>query len=166
PVIHTMHTLGAAKNYAIPGIEPLHRIEGEALICAHAQVLIANTADEKQELIKFTGVPEERVQVVRPGVDHRIFRPVGTNRWPGRRGNQVPKTLLTGRIQPYKLRHVLLAALAVLRARALKPLPVPHFPGAASGSATYDVPAYAQRLGIAQQCSFSSPVSPTVLASY
>src|SRR5699024_12268699 len=31
---------------------------------------------------------------------------------------------------------------------------------------TYDVPAYAKRLGIAQHCSFSSPVSPTVLASY
>lgn len=166
PVIHTMHTLGAAKNSAIPGSEPLHRIEGEALICAHAQVLIANTADEKQELIKFTGVPEERVQVVRPGVDHRIFRPVGTNRWPGRPANQAPKILFAGRMQRYKGPHVLLEALAVLRDRGLKTLPVAHFTGAASGSATYDVPAYAKRLGIAQQCSFSSPVSPTVLASY
>src|SRR5699024_9543939 len=57
-VIHTMRTLGATKNSAIPGSEPLHRIEAETLICAHAQVLIANTADEKQELIKFSGVRE------------------------------------------------------------------------------------------------------------
>src|SRR5699024_12553473 len=100
---------------AIPGSEPLHRIEGEALICAHAQVLIANTADEKQELIKFTGVPEERVQVVRPGVDHRIFRPVGTNRWPGRPANQAPKILFAGRIQRYNGSNYFIANLDVAR---------------------------------------------------
>ncbi len=166
PVIHTMHTLGAAKNSAIPGSEPLRRIEAEALICANAQVLIANTAGEKQELIKYTGIAAERVQVVRPGVDHGVFRPVGLSRWPGREANQAPKILFAGRMQRHKGPHVLLEALAALRDRDLKILPVAHFTGAVSGSATYDVPAYAKRLGIAQQCSFSPPVSPTVLATY
>ena len=166
PVVHTMHTLGAAKNSALPGSEPLHRVEAEALVCAHAQVLVANTADEKQQLIDFTGIAEERVQVVEPGVDHSIFRPVGVTRWPGRHANQAPRILFAGRMQRHKGPHVLLEALAVLRDRGLKTLPVAHFTGAASGSASYDVPAYAKQLGIAQQCSFSSPVSPSVLASY
>lgn len=166
PVVHTMHTLGAAKSSAKPGSEPLHRMESEALICARAQVVIANTADEKQELMKFTGVSAERVQVVHPGVDHGVFYPAGMSRWPGRQIDQAIKILFAGRMQEHKGPHVLLEALAALQQRDLKILPVAHFTGAVSGAATYDVPAYAERLGIAQQCSFSSPVSPTVLASY
>src|SRR5699024_12108109 len=91
------------------------------------------------ERIDWAGVTEERVQVVRPGVDRRIFRPVGTNPWRGRPANQAPKILFAGRMQRYKGPHVLLEALAVLRDRGLKTLPVAHFTGAASGSATYDV---------------------------
>lgn len=81
PMVHTMHTLGAAKNSSQPGSEPAHRVERERYIAAKASVLIANTAAEKHELIQHTGVAPERVVVVPPGVDHHIFTPDGPAVW-------------------------------------------------------------------------------------
>ena len=166
PVVHTMHTLGAAKNNSSPGSEPTYRVEREAFIGAHASMLTANTAVEEAELIHHTGVDRDRVAVVHPGVDHRIFSPEGPANWPGKIHPGVPKVLFAGRMQPFKGPHILVEALAVLRHRGHRALPVVHFTGAASGQHQYDVQARAYLLGVAQHCSFSSPVSPTVLASY
>lgn len=166
PVIHTMHTLGAAKNISSPGSEPPHRVEREAYIGAKASMLTANTAVEKQELIQHTGVDADRVLVVHPGVDHHLFSPEGASQWPGKHVPRSPKVLFAGRMQSFKGPHVLVEALAILRQRGHRVLPVVHFTGAMSGQNRYDVRERAFLLGVAEQCSFSPPVSPTVLASY
>lgn len=166
PIVHTMHTLGAAKNSSQPGSEPAHRVERERYIAAKASVLIANTAAEKHELIQHTGVAPERVVVVPPGVDHHIFTPDGPAVWPGRHNQAGPKVLFAGRMQSFKGPHVLVEALAELRRRGHSTLPTVHFTGAVSGQQDYDVHARAYLLGVAEYCSFSRPVSPTVLARY
>ena len=166
PMIHTMHTLGAAKNSSVPGSEPAYRVERERYITAKASVLTANTAAEKQELVVHTGVAPERVVVVPPGVDHHIFTPDGPVVWPGKHDQAGPRVLFAGRMQPFKGPHVLVEALAALRRRGHAVLPTVHFTGALSGQNHYDVHAQAYLLGVAQYCSFSQPVSPTVLASY
>ena len=166
PVIHTMHTLAAAKNTSAPGSEPTYRVEREAYIGTHASMLTANTAVEEAELILHTAVDPTRVTVVHPGVDHHIFSPQGPTNWPGKRHPDGPKVLFAGRMQPFKGPHVLVEALAVLRDRGHRTLPDVHFTGAASGQQQYDVRARAHLLGVASHCSFSAPVSPTVLASY
>ena len=166
PVIHTMHTLGAAKNSSAPGSEPAHRVERENYIAAKVSVLTANTAAEKEELIQHTGVAPHRVVVVPPGVDHHIFTPQGPTVWPGRQAHKGSRVLFAGRMQPFKGPHVLVEALAELRRRGHATLPTVHFTGAVSGQQDYDVHARAYLLGVARYCSFSRPVSPTVLASY
>lgn len=166
PAIHTMHTLGATKNKSAPGTEPAYRIECENFICAHAQVITANTVIEKQELVQHTGVHPDRVTVIHPGVDHRVFRPYGPARWPGRVRDGSPKVLFAGRLQYYKGPHVLLQALAILRDRGAAVLPLLHFTGAVSGDSAYDLRAQAYLLGIHEQVSFSAPVSPDTLAEY
>lgn len=166
PVIHTMHTLGATKNSSVPGTESNYRIEREAYIGAHSEVIVANTPVEKQELVEHTGVDPERVQVVHPGVDHNIFQPSGPDWWPGRTPGAAPKILFAGRIQHYKGPHVLLQALAVLRDRGFRTIPVIHFTGAASGDPGYDLRAMAHLLGVAQYVSFSPPVAAETLAQY
>lgn len=166
PVTHTMHTLGATKNSSAPGTEPLYRIEREAFICAQAQVVTANTLVEKQELVQYTRVDPERIEVVHPGVVHEIFQPDGPAVWPGRITDAAPRILFAGRQQRYKGPHVLLQALATLRNRGFHTLPVVHFTGAVSGSPEYDLHAQAHLLGVAQWCSFSSPVTPETLAGY
>ena len=166
PVVHTMHTLGGAKNSSAPGSEPAYRIEREAYIGAKADMLTANTQVEKHELLKHTEVDANRVEVVHPGVDHEVFSPEGPSRWPGRDTGGGPRLLFAGRMQPYKGPHVLVDALAVLRRRGHEVLPQIHFTGAVSGQRTYDVQARAYLAGLSQQCSFSAPVQPSVLASY
>lgn len=166
PVVHTMHTLGATKNSSSPGSEPPYRVEREAFICAQSHVVTANTMVEKQELVQHTAVIPQRVEVVHPGVDHHVFCPDGESVWPGRMTPNVPRILFAGRQQRYKGPHVLLQALAILRDRGFHTLPVLHFTGAVSGSPDYDLHAKAHLLGVAQWCSFSSPVSPEMLASY
>ena len=166
PVVHTMHTLGATKNSSAPGTEPRHRVDQEAFIASRADVLTANTAVEKAEIVHYSGTQVDRVQVVHPGVDHLVFHPEGTRMWPGRELEAGPKILFAGRLQPYKGPHVIVEALAVLRDRGFDQLPVVHFTGAVSGSDDYDVPAHAHTLGVAQYCSFSVPVKPRTLASY
>lgn len=165
PVVHTMHTLGAAKNASAPGTEPAYRVEREAFISAKVSALIANTSVEKQELIKHTGVEAHKIAVVHPGVDHSIFDPEGPDTWPGRDIPEAPRVLFAGRLQQFKGPHVLIDALADLNKRGVEPLPVIHFTGAASGSATYDVRARSHLLGVSKQCSFSDPVTPGTLAS-
>lgn len=165
PVVHTMHTLGAAKNASAPGTEPSYRLEREAFISAKVSALIANTSVEKQELIKHTGVEAHKIAVVHPGVDHNIFGPKGPSYWPGQDISEAPRILFAGRLQQFKGPHVLIDALADLHKRGFKPLPVVHFTGAASGSATYDVRSRSHLLGVAKQCSFSEPVTPGTLAS-
>ncbi|HJF14581.1 MAG TPA: glycosyltransferase [Enteractinococcus helveticum] len=165
PVVHTMHTLGAAKNASAPGTEPSYRLEREAYISAKVSALIANTAVEKQELIKHTGVEAEKIAVVHPGVDHDIFEPYGPRHWPGQHTSEAPHVLFAGRLQQFKGPHVLIDALADLKKRGFQSLPVIHFTGATSGSATYDIRSRSHLLGVARQCSFSDPVTPETLAS-
>lgn len=166
PVIHTMHTLGASKNTSAPGTEPLHRVEAEAFICTQADVITANTVVEKHELMHHTGIEPNRVSVVHPGVDHRIFKPQGLTHWPGRAVGSAPKILFAGRFQQYKGPHVIVDALAALRDRGFHTLPTVHFTGAVSGTDKYDLQARAHLLGVAQYFSFSAPVRPERLASY
>lgn len=166
PVVHTMHTLGAAKNSSEPGSEPPYRIERETYISLNASALTANTAVEKRELVHHTGVDPARVVVVHPGVDHSVFSFEGPAEWPGRQIGDSLKVLFAGRLQPFKGPHVLIEALVELRKRGHQPLPTIHFTGAASGQHDYDLHAKAYLLGVAQQCSFSGPVAPAVLARY
>ncbi|HEY4535981.1 MAG TPA: glycosyltransferase [Enteractinococcus sp.] len=165
PVVHTMHTLGAAKNASAPGTEPGYRLEREARIALNADALTANTIVEKQELLHHTGVSTTKVTVVHPGVDHEVFRPDADSLWPGRSTLPGPRILFAGRFQHFKGPHVLIDALASLRNRGWTTLPVVHFTGASSGSAHYDLRARAHLVGVAQYCSFSDPVTPLELAS-
>ena len=165
PVVHTMHTLGAAKNASAPGTEPPYRLERERLISTKASALIANTEVEKDELMQHTGVSAQKITVIHPGVDHSIFDPEGPTYWPGRDNVGSPRILFAGRLQHFKGPHVLIDALAELQNRGVDPLPVIHFTGASSGSQTYDVRARAHLLGVAKSCSFAPPVTPETLAS-
>lgn len=166
PLVHTMHTLAAAKNTVSPGTEPAFRVDREAFIAATADAVIANTPVEAIELREHTPVQEHRLHVVTPGVDHQVFSPEGPAYWPGNSGHSGPKVLFAGRFQPFKGPHILVDALAVLAHKRHFEPPVIHFTGANSGSTTYDIRARAHLLGVAEYCSFSAPVPPEVLAQY
>lgn len=106
PLVHSQHTLGRVKNRFLPpgGMpEPDSRIAGEEAVMRAADVLVANTDDEWEEMACLYGVSHDRLHTVHPGVDHGLFLP--GDRFAARRllglGEEAVM-LYVGRIQPLK----------------------------------------------------------------
>jgi D-inositol-3-phosphate glycosyltransferase len=76
PLVHSHHTLARVKNgFLAPGDdpEPEVRIAGEQRVIQEADVLIASTAEEWEELASLYKASHERVKTIYPGVDHGLF---------------------------------------------------------------------------------------------
>src|SRR5579872_406533 len=116
---HIAHTLGLVKNKRLAGgarPEPPGRIAVEGELAREADLLIASTADERQELIDGYGADASRVAVVAPGVDLATFRPI--DRLEARRkigAGTAPLLLFVGRLERLKGVEIAIRALAELR---------------------------------------------------
>ena len=125
PWAHTAHTLAVVKNHQLaPGAEPEPEIrvdlEGEISRCA--DLLVAHTRAEGDDLWRAYRVPRHRVAVVPPGVDLDAFRPEPREvarlltGHPGRR-----LFLFVGRLERLKGVDVVLRAFALLTAGGCHP---------------------------------------------
>ncbi len=118
---HIAHTLGLVKNRRLAAgarPEPAERIMVEGEIAHEADLLIASTADERQDLVEAYGADPSRVAVVAPGVDLATFRPI--DRLQARRNIGVgtaPLLLFVGRLERLKGVDIAIRALAELRRR-------------------------------------------------
>jgi D-inositol-3-phosphate glycosyltransferase len=118
---HIAHTLGLVKNRTLAAgarPEPDLRIRVEGELAQQADLLIASTSDEAQDLIEGYGADPERVSVVPPGVDLGMFQPM--DRAVARReiGYGSGRLLLfVGRLERLKGVEVAIRALALLRDR-------------------------------------------------
>lgn len=117
PLVHTMHTMAKVKNAMLAEgdeAEPIGRIYGEEEIVRLADRLIANTMEERRELIEMYDAEPEHVAVVHPGVDLEVFR--AGRQAEARTVLGVPEDaallLFAGRIQPLKAPDVVLEAAA------------------------------------------------------
>jgi D-inositol-3-phosphate glycosyltransferase len=75
PLVATFHTLDRVKAEAGVGDDPetRARVEGEVANCA--DLVIAATGDERRQLVTLYGAERDRIEIVPPGVDHRVFVP-------------------------------------------------------------------------------------------
>lgn len=125
PLVHSMHTMAKVKNEALAAgdtPEPEARVIGEEQVVEAADVLIANTDLEAKQLINLYDAEPARVEVVHPGVDTAVFRPLSpAGRLRARRERDLADDalvlLFAGRIQPLKAPDVLLRAVAELLVR-------------------------------------------------
>lgn len=81
-----MHTMAKVKNAALAEgdtPEPAARVIGETQIVSAADRLIANTAEEADELVRFYEADPAAVAVVHPGVNLERFRPADGGPPPG-----------------------------------------------------------------------------------
>ncbi len=117
PWVHTAHTLGLVKNRQLaPGAkpEPIERIRAEHEIAVEADLLVASTDDEREDLAQLYGADRDRVAVVAPGIDLATFLPMpkGEARrkigYPGQR-----LLLFVGRLERLKGVETILRALAL-----------------------------------------------------
>jgi D-inositol-3-phosphate glycosyltransferase len=118
---HIAHTLGLVKNRTLAAgarPEPQLRIHVEGELAQQADLLIASTSDEANELTDGYGADPERVFIVPPGVDLATFQPM--DRADARReiGYGSERLLLfVGRLERLKGVEVAIRALALLRDR-------------------------------------------------
>ena len=176
PLVHSMHTMAKVKNDAmaegdVP--EPMARLIGEEQVVEAADMLIASTDLEAKQLIELYDADPARVEVVHPGVDLDVFRPVP--RGEARAAVGLPADadvlLFAGRIQPLKAPDVLLRAVAALlerepgrRGRTVVPIV-----GGPSGSGLDKPQALADlaaQLGITDVVRFVPPVTQAELAQW
>jgi D-inositol-3-phosphate glycosyltransferase len=176
PLVHTMHTMAKVKNLALAigdTPEPATRVIGEELVVETADLLIANTKTEAEQLIDLYDASPGKVRIVHPGVDLEMFRP-GDRRAARARLGIPPDDrviMFAGRLQPLKGPDITLQATAELLDRSpdlrgrLRVLLL----GGASGSGL-DAPTamsdLAVDLGLHGVVSFVPPVDRGALAAY
>ncbi|MGW0995072.1 D-inositol-3-phosphate glycosyltransferase [Streptomyces sp. NPDC002520] len=195
PLVHAMHTMAKVKNANLADgdtPEPAARVIGETQIVAAADQLIANTAEEADELVRHYAADPGKVAVVHPGVNLDRFRPFPQGAAPGHFGAPGPDDtaaaraaararlglpqdalipLFAGRIQPLKAPDVLLRAVAVLLDERpdLRPNLVVPVVGGPSGSGLAKpegLQKLATRLGVADVVRFRPPVGQAQLADW
>ncbi|SDX55119.1 D-inositol-3-phosphate glycosyltransferase [Modestobacter sp. DSM 44400] len=176
PLVHSAHTLAKVKNAALAegdAPEPRARVIGEEQVVAEADRLVANTADEAAQLVRWYDADPRRTLVIPPGVDLQRFSPGDRQRARQRIGVPADAVVLlfVGRIQPLKGPDLLLHAAArmladdpPLRAK-LQVLVV----GAPSGSGLAEpqrLQELAVSLGVRDVVRFLPPQPPEQLAEH
>ena len=119
PLVATFHTLARVKADAGIDDDPELRARIEHEIVACADLMLASTGSERDQLEQLYGAAAERIEIVPPGVDHEIFHPVDARRRAEARASlgldDAPALLFAGRIQPLKGADLAVQALAELR---------------------------------------------------
>jgi D-inositol-3-phosphate glycosyltransferase len=177
PLVNAMHTMAKVKNAALAegdSPEPAARVIGETQIVAAADRLIANTAEEADELVRHYEADPARTAVVHPGVNLDLFKK-GDGRAAARARLGLPRDalipLFAGRIQPLKAPDILLRAVALmveeepaLRRKLL--VPVVGGPSGSGLAKPEELQKLAARLGICELVRFQPPVDQEELADW
>jgi D-inositol-3-phosphate glycosyltransferase len=102
PMLATFHTLARVTG-ADGGADGAGRVAGEDEIIRCADLILASTATEAAQLRQLYGADPDRVEVLPPGVDHRLFSPGDRGRARARLGHPGERVMLfVGRVQPLK----------------------------------------------------------------
>jgi D-inositol-3-phosphate glycosyltransferase len=117
PWVHTAHTLALVKNRQLaPGAtpEPIERIKVERRIAVEADLLVASTEDEGEDLALIYGADRDRITVVAPGIDRTTFFPMDPAEARRKIGYPEQRLLLfVGRLERLKGVETILRALAL-----------------------------------------------------
>jgi D-inositol-3-phosphate glycosyltransferase len=162
PLVHSNHTLARVKNAALaPGEtpEPESRIEGEHQVIDEADVLIASTDAEYQQLACLYGAAHDKLKVLPPGVDHELFVP--QDRAAARKAlgwePEEPVLLYVGRIQPLKGIDLAIRALGHLSPPGARLVIVGGASGPSGTAEETRLRSLAEELGVSEQVSFVGP---------
>ncbi len=122
PLVHSMHTMAKVKNQLLAvgdTPEPVARVIGEEQVVEAADLIIANTEDERHQLVDLYDAEADRLRVITPGVDLEVFRPGSQRDARDRLGisRDALVVMFVGRIQPLKAPDVVIRATAELLER-------------------------------------------------
>lgn len=120
PMLQMFHTLGKIKQRigrTAEEREGKYRIKGESHVIEVADLIIAATEDEQDQLFDLYQVPSEKVKIIPPGVNIHHFYPIPTDEAKEAIGlsPRDKAALFVGRIEPLKGVDTLLQAMAILK---------------------------------------------------
>ena len=166
PMVATFHTLALVKHNGLSaGEEVPGRVQGETDIIRCADLILASTRDEAGLLGSLYGADPDRIEVLPPGVDHRVFSPGNREVARARLGHPGRRVLLfVGRIQPLKGLDLAVQALAEIDDAILWAV---GGPSGADGPAELErVQDLAADLGVAERLQILPPQPHHELADY
>lgn len=119
PLVITFHTLAIMKNLVARSIseqEDIARIDAELELVKKAQKVIATSNADKAYLENLYNCPKNKIAVVIPGVDNKLFSQIDKNTAKEKIGaSKTDKIILfVGRLEPLKGIDVLLYAMKIL----------------------------------------------------
>lgn len=168
PMIATFHTLARVKwgqDETIDGLDPPARAQSEAETVRCADLILASTGEEATQLEHLYDADPERIEVLPPGVDHRVFSPGSKAEARVRLGHPGDRVLLyVGRIQPLKGIDLAVRCLAEIDDAVLWVVGGPS--GADGPGELGRARALAQQLGIGERVIFVPPRPHEALADY
>jgi D-inositol-3-phosphate glycosyltransferase len=168
PMVATFHTLARVKAAAHELIldDPLGtRARSEAEIVRCADLILASTGDEADQLVRLYGADTDRIEILPPGVDHAVFSPGSREAARAALGHPGERVLLfVGRIQPLKGLDLAVRTLAEIEDATLWVVGGPS--GTEGPSEVARVKALARALGVAGRVLFLPPQPHHHLADY
>ena len=167
PMVATFHTLARVKADAGIDDDPEQRARIEHEVIACADLMLASTDAEREQLAVHYGAVSDRVEVVPPGVDHSVFFPDDARVAKVRLGLDGRRVLLfAGRIQPLKGVGLAVRCLAELRDPDTMLLVVGGPSGLDGREELARVRELAGELGVAGRVQFVPPQPHTRLADF
>jgi len=179
PLVSTFHTLARVK-VEVDEAESIERIAAETDVIRCSDAILANCAEEADDLRRHYGAPADRIEIVPPGVDHAFFSPgdklgaraaLGwTDGWIGEHGGRGaadhPVLLFVGRIQPLKGLDVAVRALAELDREDAELVVVGGPSGRAGPDELARVHDLATELGVRSRMKFVPPQPHHLLSTW
>ncbi len=171
PLVQSYHSIAAPDGAPLAeGERPEApgRLAGERLLAERADLVVTVSEAERATVLQRLGARPERVRVVPPGVDTRMFRPctgaecAERTAWIEHGGR--PETLIAGRLDPLKGFDLAIAAVAAIpagRRPALRIVGAPPPDGDAYARSLHEAVAAAGMLGTT---SFDGALSRGLLA--
>jgi len=163
PLLISMHTSAAAKEHESGIAEPGNRKEAEKQLLSECARIIANTPVEAGQLARFYEVASSKLDVVLPGVNHRIFHP-DQDKLRRPLGKDDLHLVYAGRLQPLKGAHLLLEAMGVARRSHPALRITASLFGASSGASNYDLKSMVTEQNLDDVVRFFEPLEPAKLA--
>lgn len=119
PVAMTFHTLALMKNLVARDEmekEDKSRIDSEFLLIKKVDTIITPSTTNKEYITSLYNAPEEKITVVTPGVDTKLFKPMDKQKAKEKvgAGKNHKIVLFVGRIEPLKGIDVLMYAIKIL----------------------------------------------------
>lgn len=120
PMLQMFHTLGYMKQQVGQTPEERegqYRISGEKVVMGSADLIIAATAAESDQIQSLYGIGREKIQIIPPGVDTHHFYPIPQDEAKEAIGIPVKDrmALFVGRIEPLKGIDTLIRAMAIIK---------------------------------------------------